>query len=155
MSDWISPLQNVNRGYRKLVVWQDAIEYYAISCRIFRPFTFELRRVGANQIAAVDSVHRNIAEGYCRRSINEYIQHLYIAQGSMGESVSGLHAYCRTDQISQDQFNTADRLAYKIENGIKKLIESLQMKRENHEGWEDNYIVKESNAAYNVADPEM
>ncbi|MBD3392692.1 MAG: four helix bundle protein [Chitinivibrionales bacterium] len=29
-------------------------------------------------IGSVDSVHRNIAEGYCRRSINEYLTYLKI-----------------------------------------------------------------------------
>ena len=43
-------------------------------------------------IASADSVHRNIAEGYCRRSIREYIYHLYIALASLGESVSGYNA---------------------------------------------------------------
>ena len=38
-------------------------------------------------------------------------------------------------------------MAYKLENGIKKLIESLQRKKEKGE-WSDSFIVKESNSAY-------
>ena len=38
-------------------------------------------------------------------------------------------------------------LAYKLENGIKKPIESLQYKKEKGE-WNDSFIIKESNAAY-------
>jgi len=154
MADWMSPLQNVNRGYRKLIIWQDAIEYYALTCSIFRSFTYELRRVGSNQIASVDSIHGNIAEGYCRRSLNEYLQFLYIASGSLGESVSGLHAYVRADQITEDQFQAADRLSYKIENGMKKLIEHLQLKRESGEKWEDSFVIKESNAIYSITETE-
>jgi hypothetical protein len=33
---------------------------------------------------------------------------------------------------------------------MKKLIESLQYKREQHD-WEDSFILKESNLAYGVA----
>ncbi len=68
--------RNKNRGYQQLRVWQDAIEYYSLNCRVFKGFQFELRRVGSQAIASADSVHRNIAEGYCRRSLREYLQFL-------------------------------------------------------------------------------
>ena len=68
--------RNKNRGYQQLRVWQDAIEYYCLNCRVFKTFQFELRRVGSQAIASADSVHRNIAEGYCRRSLREYLQFL-------------------------------------------------------------------------------
>jgi len=139
--------KNINRGYQKLIVWQDAADLYVSTCKIFRKFQYELRRVASNQIASVDSVHRNIAEGYCRRSINEYLQSLNIALGSLGESVSGTHVYRRAEQISEEEFESWDALAYKLENGMKKLIESLQQKREQHD-WEDSFILKESNIAY-------
>ena len=63
--------KNINRGYMKLVVWQDAKALYVLTCKLIRCFPYELKRVAAQQIASVDSVHRNIAEGYARRSINE------------------------------------------------------------------------------------
>jgi four helix bundle protein len=146
--------KNINRGYQKLIVWQDATELYVLTCKIFRKFQFELRRVASNQIASVDSVHRNIAEGYCRRSINEYLQSLNIALGSLGESVSGTHVYRRAEQISEEKFESWDALAFKLENGMKKLIESLQYKREQHD-WEDSFILKESNLAYGVVTPDQ
>jgi four helix bundle protein len=139
--------KNINRGYQKLIVWQDAADLYLLTCKIFGKFQYELRRVGGNQIASVDSVHRNIAEGYCRRSLNEYLQFLNIALASLGESVSSAHIYRRANQITAAEFEEWDLLAYKLENGIKKLIESLQHKRERGE-WDDSFIVKESNAAY-------
>ena len=145
--------KNINRGYMKLTVWQDAAELYGLTCNIFRKFQYELRRVASNQIASVDSVHRNIAEGYCRRSINEYLQSLNIALGSLGESVSGTHVYFRAEQIPEAEFESWDALAFKLENGMKKLIESLQYKRENND-WEDSFILKESNAVYRNQKPE-
>jgi four helix bundle protein len=144
--------KNINRGYMKLVVWQDAAELYVLTCKIFRKFQYELRRVASNQIASVDSVHRNIAEGYCRRSISEYLQSLNIALGSLGESVSGAHVYRRAEQVSEAEFDSWDALAYKLENGMKRLIESLQYKRQNDD-WQDSFILKESNAAYRTQKP--
>ena len=52
-------LKNKNRGYQKLRVWNDAIDYYVKTCDVFRGFPFELKRVAAQSIASSDSVHRN------------------------------------------------------------------------------------------------
>jgi len=54
--------------YQQLRVWEDAIDFYVANARIFRSFPYELKRVASQAIASADSVHRNIAEGYCRRS---------------------------------------------------------------------------------------
>lgn len=139
--------KNINRGYMKLTVWQDAKAYYVITCKAFRGFPYELKRVASQQIAAVDSVHRNIAEGYSRRSLKEYLLFLNIALGSAGESVSGLHVYVEAEQITAAQFDELDALAYKLENGLKRLIESLQAKQDTGE-WQDRFVVRESNVAY-------
>ena len=138
---------NKNRGYQELRVWHDAIEYYKETCSVFGKFPYELERVASQAIASSDSVHRNISEGYCRRSINDYLRFLYIALSSLGESVSGLYAYRQAKQITVDEFEGLDTLAYKLENGLLKLVESVEKKRQIGE-WTDNLIVKESNLAY-------
>ena len=139
--------RNKNRGYQKLRVWNDAIEYYVKTCQCFRKFRYDLRRVAAQAVASADSVHRNIAEGYCRRSINEYLNFLNIALGSLGESVSGLHAYRKAEQLAEEDFENLDSMAYKLENCLLKLVESLEQKRERGD-WIDHLIVRESNAIY-------
>ena len=139
--------KNLNRGYMKLNVWQDAKTLYVLTCKMFRNFPYELKRVASQQIASVDSIHRNIAEGYARRSVTEYLHFLNIALGSAGESVSGLQVYLEAEQISQEDFDKADALSYKLENGLLRLIESLQIKREAGT-WDDSFIVRESNEAY-------
>ena len=139
--------KNKNRGYQKLRVWQDAVEYYVQTCEVFRKFPYELKRVSSQAIASSDSVHRNIAEGYCRRSIREYIQFLYIALSSLGESVSGLYAYHRSKQITDEDFQKLDKLAFKLENGLLKLVERLEEKKK-YGAWQDHLSVRESNAIY-------
>lgn len=141
--------KNKNRGYQKLRVWNDAIDFYVQTCSVFRGFPYDLRRVVSQSIASSDSVHRNIAEGYCRRSIREYLNFLNIALGSLGESVSGLYAYRKTKQISEEDFQELDVLAFKLENGLLKLVQSLEHKRD-HGEWIDNLMVKESNSVYGV-----
>jgi len=141
--------RNKNRGFQKLRVWQDAIEYYKHTCNIFKNFPFEFKRVASQAIASSDSVHRNISEGYCRRSVNEYIKFLYIALASLGESVSGLHAYRASEQITEEEFQKLDSIAYKLENELLKLIESIERKRDRGE-WIDHLSVKETNAMYGL-----
>lgn len=139
--------RNKNRGYQQLRVWQDAIDFYVLNYRAFRQFPYELKRVASQAIASSDSVHRNIAEGYCRRSLREYLYHLNVSLGSFGESVSGLHAYRQAEQLSETDFNSLDALAFKLENGLLKLVESLERKQE-ADDWIDSLIIKESNVAY-------
>lgn len=134
------------RGYKKLRVWQDAKELYVLTWPIFKKFPYELSRIRSQQLASVDSVHRNISEGYCRRSLKEYIQFLNIALGSWGESASSLDVYVEAGHISEEQFEKMDALTWKLENGLKKLVESLQEKSGNE--WSDTFVVKESNAVY-------
>ena len=140
-------LKNKNRGYQQLRVWQDSIEFYSLSSQTFRKFPFELKRVASQAIAASDSVHRNIAEGYCRKSIREYLNFLNIALGSLGECVSGLHAYRAAGQITDEEFTPLNDLAFKLENGLLKLVARLEQKKLDGD-WIDSLIVKESNESY-------
>ena len=140
-------MKNKNRGYQQLRVWQDSIEFYRLTSHVFRKLPYELKRVASQAIASSDSVHRNIAEGYCRRSIREYLNFLNIALSSLGESVSGLHAYREAGQITNEEFSTLNELAFKIENGLLKLVESLERKKLDGD-WVDSLIVKESNERY-------
>jgi four helix bundle protein len=145
--------RNKNRGYRQLRVWEDAVALYVETCRSFKSQAYEMKRVVGQAIASADSVHRNIAEGYCRRSIREYIQHLYIALSSLGESVSGYHAYLKADQLSEDDFEILDHQAFKLENGLLRLIESLERKRDSGT-WTETLIINESNTIYTCENPD-
>lgn len=79
--------RNKNRGYQQLRVWQDVIEFYKLNSETFGTFPYQLRRIAAQAIASSDSVHRKIAEGYCWRSLREYLNCLKISLGCLGESV--------------------------------------------------------------------
>ena len=146
LEQWVMR-KNKNRGYQKLRVWNDAIEFYVESTKIFQKFPYELKRVASQSISSSDSVHRNIAEGYCRRSIHEYLNFLNIALGSLGESVSGLFACRKSGQITQNEFQKLDSIAFKLENGLLKLVESLERKRKSGE-WIDYLKVKETEPIY-------
>ena len=129
--------KNINRGFKKLRAWQDAVSLYILACKIFANFQFELKKVASNGIDAAHSISRNIAEGYCRRSLKEYLNYLNFALGSCGEFHSCYVSFKQADQITDDEYEQLDKLHYKVENELLKLIESLQRKQKD-QSWEDS-----------------
>lgn len=99
-------------------------------------FPFDYKKVVANQIGSVDSIQRNIVEGYCRKGIPEYLQFLNFALGSIGESVSSMQVYRDANQIKDTDFETWDQQAFKLENSLIKLIKRLQEKKKTG-NWDD------------------
>ena len=141
--------RNKNRGYQQLFVWQDAIELFGLSLQAVRGWPFEHKKLASQTISSSDSVHRNIAEGYCRRSVKEYLQHLNIALGSLGETLSGFNAYSQNGLITQLEFEKLDALIFRGENRLLKLVESLERKRDAGD-WTETLVVKEETAEYAV-----
>ena len=133
--------KNINRGFKKLRVWQDAVSLYILSYRVFSNFSFELKMVASNAIDAAHSISRNISEGYCRRSLKEYLNHLNHALGSCGDFHSCYESFRQAGQISDDEYESLDELHYKVENQLIKLIESLQ-KKQKDKIWEDSFLAK-------------
>jgi four helix bundle protein len=133
--------KNINRGFKKLRVWQNSISLYVLAYKIFSKFPFELKKIASNSIDAAHSISRNISEGYCRRSLKEYLNHLNIALGSCGEFHSCCVSFKQANQITDDEYEQLDQLHYKVENALLKLIESLQ-KKQKDQTWEDNFQTK-------------
>ncbi len=130
--------KNINRGFKKLRVWQDSISLYFLACNIFTNFPFEYKKVVSNSIDAAHSISRNISEGYCRRSLKEYLNYLNFALGSCGEFHSCYESFKQANQITDDEYEQLDKLHYKVENELLKLIRSLQKKQKDKD-WQDNF----------------
>lgn len=113
----------------KLIVWQKSMRLFELvwdACFNETRIDFKLR----SQIAdAAQSISANISEGYGRRSINEYIQFLYYALGSLGETMTRAIGLKQTKQISDQRFREFDPLHDEVENRLSRLIEKLEQKR--------------------------
>ena len=133
MKPYQTELGNKNRGYMGLIVWQKALDLFELVWRIAyveSRIDFKLRA----QIAdAAQSVSANIAEGYGRRSVKEYIQFLYVALGSAAETMTRAMGLNRTEQLSDERLH-ADLLHYEVGNRLLRLIEKLEQKRDD-EDW--------------------
>ena len=94
------------------------------------------------------------ASKYCRGLllslvIREYLHHLNITLGSLGESVFRPIRLLPSRHLTEENFETLDALSYKLEKGLLRLVEALEHKRD--EGsWTETLIVEESNAAYGI-----
>lgn len=143
--------QNMIRGYMNLWVWKEAKDLFNTAYSTYRKFPPELKKVVSNHIASIDSVHRNIAEGYCRKSKVEYLRFLDIAIASLAEFTSGNHVYFESNLLTEREFESLDSKAFKIENGLKNLMTSLRKKKKNE--WNDSFEVREPSSGYGIINP--
>ena len=59
----------------------------------------------------------------------------------------GFHAYLEAGQLAEKDFAALNELGFKLENGLLKLVESLERKKFDG-AWVDSLVVKESNDKY-------
>ena len=147
MEQWISGMGectmeatrrfNINRGYMKLEVWRDSIQLLKLAHRIVHEGKTVDLRLKSQILSSAQSVSANVAEGYCRKSINEYLQYLHIALGSLGEVLTRMIGLLQSNLISADSFESFDVIHYSVENKLLALIRALQLKRKRG-GWEDD-----------------
>lgn len=128
--------RNLNRGYMKLEVWNEAIRLLGIVKKVVSMQTQIDIRLRSQIVDAAQSISANIAEGYCRRTINEYLQFLGIALGSSGELMTRIIGFRQFHQLNDDLFEEFDTLHYSVENKLLSLVRSLQLKRKVG-GWQE------------------
>ena len=118
----------------KLEAWQRGMDLFALAFQLSDCVSyFKLKSQFRD---SAQSVSANIAEGYGRRSLPEYIQYLYIAKGSLAEALTRAIELQTVKIISAADFEVFDKLHYEVENKLLRLIESLELKRQTNE-WQD------------------
>src|ERR1039457_4217800 len=126
--------RNLNRGCMKLEAWQRGVELFVMAFRLSSVVSdFKLKSQFRD---AAESVSANIAEGYGRRSLPEFLQFLYTAKGSLAETLTRAIGLQNVKLISNEDFEGLDKLHYEVENKLLRPIESLETKRRTNE-WRD------------------
>ena len=136
---------NLNRGYMKLEVWNLGMELFEFCLQLASKINLDLK-LKSQILNSSLSISSNIAEGYCRKSINEYLQFLNISLGSSGELFTRISALKLSDLISEKDFEVFDQLHYKLENKLLALVKSIQNKKQT--GTWDN-LIRETDVEYN------
>jgi four helix bundle protein len=133
--------RNLNRGYMKLEAWQRGMDLFVMAFDLSAKVSdFKLKSQFRD---AAQSISANIAEGYGRRSLAEYIQFLYIAKGSLAETLTRAIGLQTVKTFSDSDFENFDKLRYEVENKLLRLIESLESKRSTGD-WHDNLPSKKT-----------
>lgn len=139
--------RNLNRGYMKLEAWSRGMDLFALCYQLsVKVDDFKLKSQFRD---AAQSVSANVAEGYGRRTLPEYLQFLYFAKGSLAETLTRAIGLQTIKIITPTEFERLDVLHYEVENKLLGLIESLGKKRGTTE-WSDtlppkNPIIPSSN----------
>ncbi|MBK1988248.1 four helix bundle protein [Sphaerospermopsis aphanizomenoides BCCUSP55] len=120
-----SPIQS----YRDLKVWQEAMNLAESCYRITKTFPKEETYGMTSQIRrAAVSIPANIAEGYGRKTRGEYIQFLYIAQGSLKELETHLLLAMRVEIDSSQAIPTLLNQCESVGKLLLFIINALQNK---------------------------
>lgn len=116
-------------GFKELKVWQRAVDFAVDVIDL----TENLNTAGKHfrlieQVeAASASVAANIAEGKGRLHPKEFRQFLYVARGSMYETVTFLNVFQRKNWITQEKLKQLELEAEEIVKMIKGLINSIKI----------------------------
>ncbi len=115
------------KSYKELIVWQKAIELVKEIYRITDGFPKEELYVLSSQMRrSAISIPSNIAEGYKRKNIREYIQFLNIADGSTAELETQI--IIAKNRYQKIDFSKAELLLEEIGKMLISIINKLKQK---------------------------
>ena len=113
--------------FEKLEVWQLSVELADFILNLMESFppNKHFRLIGQME-AAVASVSQNIAEGKGRQYKKEFIQYLYIAEGSLFEVLTLTEIFRRRKLFGSEESLQIRRQAESIDRKLHGLINSLR-----------------------------
>ena len=114
------------KTFEDLIIWQKGIELAKLVYQISKELPPEekfslgdqLRRAGV-------SVPSNIAEGYGRRTSNDYRKYLHISLGSLYEIQTQLKIGVELNLITNNNFCKANSLAKEIDRMVYAITKKL------------------------------
>ena len=107
--------------FRKLIVWQKAMDLVRMVYRKSKDFPLDERYALTDQLRrAVVSIPSNIAEGSGRASNKDYAHFLSIARGSLYEVITQLEIAQSLGYI--DEFDSCNELAQEVGRMLTSLM---------------------------------
>ena len=115
-------------GYENLEVWQKSIDWASEIISLIDVLETNRKhfRLIEQLESACSSVAMNIAEGKGRCSKKEFVQFLYIARGSLYETITLLEIYLKQNWIGRDKFMQIKEMGKEIAKMLNALIKSIK-----------------------------
>ena len=115
-------------AYENLEVWQKSIDWASEIISLIDVLETNRKhfRLIEQLESACSSVAMNIAEGKGRYSKKEFVQFLYIARGSLYETITLLEIYLKQNWIGRDKFMQIKEMGKEIAKMLNALIKSIK-----------------------------
>ena len=115
------------KSFRDLNIWHKGIDLVKNVYKESQNFPREEIYGLTNQLRrAAISIPSNIAEGHTREHLNEYLQHISIAQASLAELQTQLEIAKRLSYIPMEDFTTTQKQAESLSKQLYALRNSLK-----------------------------
>lgn len=113
-------------AFKDLNVWKESIELFQLVMDVIENLNkIRYYRIKDQIISCTSSISQNIAEGKGRRSKKEFIHFLYIARGSLYETVSMIEIFHQRAWISDHKYEFINEKSNKIAKMLNALIKSI------------------------------
>jgi four helix bundle protein len=115
-------------GYEDLELWRKAIDWASVIISLTENLATNRRhfRLIEQLESACSSVAMNIAEGKGRYSQKEFVQLLYIARGSLYETITLFEIFARQDWIEKHKFIEIKAKGREIAKMLNSLASSIK-----------------------------
>ena len=125
-------------AYENLEVWNKAVDFAVEVINTVENISKDRKhyRLLEQIESSSTSIAMNIAEGKGRFSKKECAQYLYIARGSLYETMTLIEVFRRKKWISNEVYNELEKESKEIVSMIIGLIKSMIMKQFNHYNFE-------------------
>lgn len=124
----MSNIDDIEFGYEKLLVWQRSLEWADRILIIAENIGAERKhyRLIEQIESSCTSVPMNIAEGKGRFSKKEFVHFLYIARGSLYETMTLLEIFLKRRWVSQEEFSSVKNETREIAKMLNAFINSVK-----------------------------
>jgi len=122
-------MKNRLKSYKELIVWKKSLDLVTEVYQLTKDFPKdELYGLTSQMRRSAVAIPSNIAEGYQRNYIKEYIQFLYIAKSSTSELETQIIIVKRLQWIPLEKIILIEKLLEEILKMLSSIISKLKNK---------------------------